>query len=111
MLLWSTLYFIGFILASLGQEVPSVVLTPEVKNYLQNVVANSSIQGLTLSIAWKNGSSEIGTWGRMTEDGAPVHDRVNSTILCSVFLELMQSRPGFILRRVQKPLHPPLMVS
>ena len=48
------------------------VLTPELNDFIQEVVANGSIPGLALGIVHSGGVQEFGAWGKQTEDDDPM---------------------------------------
>ena len=46
-----------------------VLLTPELKKLVQEVVNNETIPGLSLAVVHSGGSADFATWGHKTEDG------------------------------------------
>jgi hypothetical protein len=46
------------------------VLTPDLVDFVQEIVNANEIQGLTLAIVHKTGPPELGAWGIKSEDGA-----------------------------------------
>ncbi|KAI9446776.1 beta-lactamase/transpeptidase-like protein [Lactarius indigo] len=48
------------------------ILTPDLTDIVQDIVDTNQIPGLALAIVHKDGHSEFGTWGKMSEDGSRV---------------------------------------
>jgi hypothetical protein len=57
-------------------DVLEPVLTPDLKEIVQDIVDTHQIPGLSLAIVRKNGQSEFGTWGKRSEDGSRVTEDV-----------------------------------
>lgn len=45
-------------------------ITPDVKQFAEDVLRNGSVPGLTLGVVHSNGVVELEQFGRKTEDGA-----------------------------------------
>jgi hypothetical protein len=52
--------------ASNGTSV--TILTPDIAEFVQEVVNANEIQGLTVAIVHKTGPAELGAWGIKSED-------------------------------------------
>jgi hypothetical protein len=45
------------------------ILTPDIVDFVQEIVNANGIQGLTVAIVHKTGPAELGAWGIKSEDG------------------------------------------
>lgn len=58
------------------------VLTPEFNKFIEDVLANGTVPGLTLGVVHPSGETEFGAYGRKTEDG----DKMTTDVsICFVF--------------------------
>ncbi|KAI0063209.1 beta-lactamase/transpeptidase-like protein [Artomyces pyxidatus] len=57
--------------SSLGFPKDTVVLTPDLVEFIQGVVESHHVPGLSLAVVRPDGKSEFASWGRKTEDGDP----------------------------------------
>ena len=55
------------------------VLNPKFHEFVQEVVTNGSIPGLTLGVIHAGGDVEFGAWGKKTEDGQNMTADVSTT--------------------------------
>lgn len=54
------------------------IITDEFRATVQGILNETGVRGLSLGIIKKDGSSEFGGWGIMTEDGKPVDANVGA---------------------------------
>jgi hypothetical protein len=83
--------------AAVGQQISQIplsvlndsrkqIFTPEFSAYVDNVIQENKMPGLSLALVRTDGNLELGSWGNKTEDGehvtADVSVAVKSPITC-----------------------------
>jgi hypothetical protein len=48
---------------------PAKILTPDLVEFVQDIVDADNVPGLTMAIVHKTGPAELGAWGIKSEDG------------------------------------------
>lgn len=87
------------------------VLTPEFSDYIDRVLNQNSVPGISLGVVRKDGTFELGAWGSKTDDGEPVTPDVRCFLLAIILREKFKDpscRPYFVLDRHPKPSQPAL---
>ena len=70
-------------LGNVSNHGTKVILTPELTKFIQEVVTNGSLPGLSIGIVHSGGVVEFGTWGKKSEDGEKMTSDV-SLCLCDL---------------------------